>query len=226
LFDCDAYAHSHPNDHRQLKYVLPELLCGQGGLQQEPTTTFWFHGTRVLGQSSLSQGLNPLNLQLDQIWTDLFQLAAQWIREDEWHDFRNTIEHACALESSSMYRHRLAVSADWGPHAVLIRDALIHPNRFSGVDYLRAPEIIEDICRSFEGHFGYDLLAEFQHYSHPCIVKFRNEQSCPNAPGIALSYLWCWTHEQDCTSCNTCFETTNGKIPSNSIAEVETLASL
>ncbi len=183
-----------------------------------------FHGTRTLSDSSLAKGLNPLNLQFDQICEDLYVLARHWIDHSQWQGFKNGVVQGDGLESSQRIRHRLTFKDDWGPHAVLVRDALIQPSRFSAVNYLRAPETIEDICESFEKHFGHDLLARFIRASRPYIVKIKEEPPRHDVVGSALAYLWCWLREEDCTMCNTCLDSTSTIIPPSSIVEIQEIS--
>ena len=220
-FDCDRFSQDYPNDHRNLKEILPDLLSKPGGSPNVPEQINWFHGTRVLLPDSLRKGIYPLNEQIDQIWQDLFGLARRWVTEDEWNSFRIAVEARDGDDGSVNHRHRLGHQADWGPHAVLVRDALVNPERFEGVDYLKAPETIEDICSSFLSHFAHNLLAVFQEASHPCIVKFRDRQPRPDAIGAAAAYIWCIARNESCVLCNTCYEANGRPIPRTEILDVE-----
>ncbi|MBI2811611.1 MAG: hypothetical protein HYX67_12410, partial [Candidatus Melainabacteria bacterium] len=158
-FDCDAYSKLHPHDHRRLKEILPALLSDQGAIMHNPDVVCWFHGTRVLNPDTIrTLGLLSLHQRIEQIWEDLFQLAQTWVNREEWQRFRTLVETTDNNDSSALHRQRIVNTADRGPHAVLIRDALIYPDRFDGVDYLSAPETIEDLCESFKSHYPHDLL--------------------------------------------------------------------
>ena len=87
----------------------------------------------------------------------------------------------------------------------------------------RRPETIHDICASFQVHFGRDL-SEFRRHSRACIVKFRDDRVQQRALGIALSYLWCWHHEGNCTKCDTCYESGGNSIDAYSIEQIEEVA--
>lgn len=186
-----------------------------------PEQIYWFHGTRVIRPDSLRDGIYPLNQQIEQIWQDLFKLAQCWASENQWQAFRQAVETTDAGEGSVRYRNRMSHQADWGPHAVLVRDALVIPDRFCGVDYLNVPETIEDICLSFSRYFPYDLLTAFQGASRPCIVKFRDRQPRSDAVGAAASYIWCMARNESCIRCNTCYEANARPIAATEILDVE-----
>ena len=52
-------------------------------------------------------------------------------------------------------------------------------------DYLRTPEIVEDICITFDELYGTNLMPVFLKATEPCIVSFRDPQSVPYYLGIA-----------------------------------------
>lgn len=223
-FDCDQFSRDRPNDYRNLKEILLDLLSQRGGAFQVPPQIHWFHGTRVLQPGSLRTGIHPLNEQIDRIWQDLFGLARRWVSEDQWSEFRRDVETIDVGEGSVRYRHRLRHQGDWGPHAVLVRDALVMPERFLAVDYLNTPETIEDICLSFARHFPHSLLTLFQEASRPCIVKFHDDQPRPDAIGAATAYIYCIAHKEPCALCNTCYEANGMAIAGTKILEVEILS--
>lgn len=218
-FDCNQFSQEHADDSRKLKEILPELLSQRGATIQVPDQIYWFHGTRVLQPDSLRAGLYPLDRQIDRIWDDLFGLAQRWVSQDQWNAFRGKVE-----TTNSRVSHRLKFKEDQGPHAVLVRDVLIEPNRFESVDYLDCPEIIKDICGSFDEGFGKDLLKLFRDSSHPCIVTFLDDQPRNDAIGAATTYIWCIARNEDCLLCNTCYEANGRVISKTAIIDVEVMA--
>ena len=224
-FNYEAYSIAHPQDYRHLSYILTDLDRSRGASTANPDIVYWFHGTRVLYPNTIwKSGLRSLHEQIDQIWDDLFELAKHWVSQDEWRNFRLTVESCDPLESSQRHRQRLGNTADSGPHAVLIRDAVAVPDRFGGVNYLSAPETVEDLCNSFKTHYRKDLLAKFRTESVPCIVKFYDRCRRDDLLGFALSYLWCSRHSEECIGCNVCFEPDGYGVLAEAIVEVQELS--
>jgi len=223
-FDCNAHSRSHPEDHQNLHELLLERLAEHGATCVDPSGIYWFHGTQALNPETLKEGIRSLDQQIEVIWQELSVLAHGYISEHAWQEFRTAVETGDPYNSSRRFRDRLANDPNRGPRAVLIRDALFYPDRFSGWNYLAAPETIHDICASFQVHFGQDLLSEFRRHSRACIVKFRDDRVQQRALGIALSYLWCWHHEGNCTKCDTCYESGGNSIDAYSIEQIEEVA--
>ena len=220
--DCTAYSNDQPTDHRPLREVLSELVSDRGGQIARPDVVHWLHGTRVISPDTfLTHGLQSLQQRIELIWEDLFRLAEGWLNRREWQKFRMHVETTDASMSSVRYRLRLNNAADGGPHAVLIRDAIVKHERFGGVDYLSAPETIQDLCESFKTHHHRDLLSKFQAESVPCIVKIHDPRPSGNLVGVALSYLWCSFHGEHCGTCNICYEAHGILIPPSSIVEIQ-----
>ena len=223
-FSCDAYSDAHPQDHRHLWDILPELLCDHGASTSNPDIVYWFHGTRVLDLDTIRNlGLKSLHEQIEQIWVDLFRLAQPWVSQETWQAFRLQVETTDPLDSSNRHRQRLSNAANGGPHAVLIRDAIAAPARFKGWDYLSAPETIADLCESFSARYGHNLLDKFRSQSIPCIVKFQDRCRRDDLVGVAISYLWCSLHEETCAPCNACFDGDRDAVPATVIVGIDEL---
>ena len=215
LYDPATFSREYPQDYRTLKEVFHILLENNGAKIISPDYICWFHGTHVLNPETLKDGIRPLNQQIDQIWEDLFSIAKEWVEKEKWTDFRNRVESTDPGDSSQKIRNRLTDKSDWGPHGVLVRDALMNVDRFGGIDYLNMPETIEDICESFSNYFAQDLLSEFKKASVSCVVKFKDNQKRPDAIGAAMNYVWCTVKNESCLKCNTCFDGKNEILDEN-----------
>src|SRR5208282_3381940 len=79
----------------------------------------------------------------------------------------------------------------WGPWGFLVRDAIVQPYSETH-DYLKAPEIVEDLSQMIVGKKNARLLIEkFQERTRPCIVKFRSIAPREDVAQVALYYCYC-----------------------------------
>jgi hypothetical protein len=77
-----------------------------------------------------------------------------------------------------------------GPYGFLVTDAVIRPNIYSSNDYLRAPEIAEEIGTRARRRLDMDLFGLYQRHTAPAVVKFYNAEYTPNCLESALCYLY------------------------------------
>jgi hypothetical protein len=225
VFDLGRHWAETPSDYRKPGEILLEELCKQGARARLPENISWFHGTRVVKPQLLHHGIRPLNAQLDPIWDDLFNIARGYVDRIEWDNFRNAIRTNHDSHHAHLYREKSVNPIHWGPHAVLVRDVFLRPEEFASIDYLRSPEIVEDICICFHEYTGHNLLHAFQQQSRSCIVKFRDTAPRPDALLAALYYLYCIIHKMDLfKDCNTCFDGQSVEIPSDHILGVEIIS--
>ena len=79
-----------------------------------------------------------------------------------------------------------------GPFAFLVRPIIFQSRQAGNHDYLGIPEIVEDICLSYEEMYGHSLRERFLEASRPCIVKFRTgEWTEDRAVQAALMFVHC-----------------------------------
>lgn len=225
-FDLDQFCLEHQSDGRKPAVILLEEVFNVDAHTRIPESISWFHGTRVLNPESFrTNGIRTLSNQLDQIWIDLFSIVVYSINQQEWEAFRRAMETTHPGHSANLYRMKTRDILHWGPHAVLVRDVLVNPERFESVDYLNSPEIVEDICLCFQERHGRDLLPAFQQQSHACIVKFNDNTPRPDSVPIALHYLYCTTQNRDLfPGCNTCFDGNGHLIQPHQIIEIEAIS--
>lgn len=181
----------------------------------------WFHLTRVAG-NTFDKGLLPLNMQIDRIWDFLYELTNSTISFAEWSSFKNNLGNN---QSAKLYHLKINNSMYWGPYAMLIRDAAFRPHELGNHDYLRIPEIIEDICYCFAERFHIDLLESYITNTRPCIVKFfqNNIELTNDCIKAAFYYLYNIYHAKEFPDlCNMCFDG-GGIIPKENILRVEFL---
>jgi hypothetical protein len=156
-----------------------------------------FHGTRTLNpQGFLHQGILPLGAIIDPLWDGLFSIAGGHVTTAEWHAIRTAIEtgrHESGLaeHSAHLYRLKVGKTSLHGPYANLVRDHVIAPIE-GHHDYLKIPEIVEDIAR----FTGTDLQDRFERAAQSCVVKFRHYDVTDHETASAVSYLLSKAHNE------------------------------
>jgi hypothetical protein len=99
---------------------------------------------------------------------------------------------------------------------------IFRPRLMGNHDYLAAPEIIADICMSYEEMHSKPLLERFLESTSPCIVKFQSREPRPDALGAALLYVHRVSRgEELLTQCNTCYAGAGVALSPTSIVRVE-----
>src|SRR4051812_45156993 len=68
------------------------------------------------------------------------------------------------------YKHRLDTHDD-GPHGHLVRDVLLD-RAYRSSQFVRLPEIVEDICLAARNEFHVDLKSRFDAATTSCVVEF------------------------------------------------------
>lgn len=168
----------------------------------------WFHFTRTLVPESFQQqGILPLGEMVEPLWSMIFELIGDRQSPAEKAAFRERVASDRDNHSSRLYRMKTERLQLWGPYGMLVRNEAFRAWEIRNHDYLRTPEIIEDICLCHSDWYGGDLLAEFGAKSKPCIVKFFGENNRPDALRTALMFLWCTVHSEGLAHMgNTCFD--------------------
>lgn len=183
---------------------------------------YWFHLTRVPKSTTfLNNGLLPLGQAIDAIWNFLHLLVETKISKEEWAGFRKnlTLSHHARL-----YRMKIGNPMLWGPYAILVKEVAFNPQEIGNHDYLRTPEIVEDICLCFQEKYGIDLLMLYMANSIPCIVKFMDDIPQNDYVTTALYYLYACYHRHELSLyCNTCLDSRGISVKPERIAKVEWL---
>lgn len=183
-----------------------------------PPAVMWFHATRVPDGTSFEEGLLPMSARLEHIWTFLGRLASDWSTPQEWKVFRKGMRG----QGASQYALKVSSGLADGPFAFLVREMIFQPRLLGNHDYLGVPEIVEDICMSYEEMHGKPLRARFIERTRPCIVKFRASEPRPDTLAAALLYVHRKSRGEDLwTPCNTCFSGEGLAVPPTSILAVE-----
>ena len=75
---------------------------------------------------------------------------------------------------------------------MLIRDTAFRSKEVGNSDYLKLPEIIEDICTGYKEKFGHSITETVIENLNACIVKFKSDKKI-NYGLLAPAILYCWT---------------------------------
>lgn len=208
----------------------PQLMAGpellrlfelEGGRQRESIDrVYWFHLTRVLSSTQFQDGILPLGQVLPSIWTMLFKLFT-----GTHHEARLRAMQAAGV-ADRHFNFKTNNSDQWGPFAMLVRDVAFFSAEVHNHDYLRTPEIVEDICNGYREQFGENIQAAIEHSMVPTIVKF---WSTYQGYGLesAMCYAYCCVHkEQLRSSANTCFDGEGTTVPFEHIVSIQALHSM
>ena len=133
------------------------------------------------------RGLLPLSAVLDGLWAQLRDLAPE-VAADRFAALREGLEDG-RIEALT-YKLRVDTHDD-GPNGVLVRDILMKARLYGSSEFVRIPEIIEDICLAARRVLQVDLESRFERASTPCIVEFA---APPHETDKALTAA-CWYAE-------------------------------
>lgn len=180
--------------------AVPRNLLAELGVDIRDVSfdgAYYFHGTRVLRpRAFLQDGILPLGAMLDQLWADLYSLCDSQVTPARWRTLRQELEGETPSplhdnQGAWLYRMKFATELHHGPYASLVRAHALNP--IEGYhDYLKSPEIIEDIARCL----GLGLQARFEAQARSCIVKFRHGEVNRHTVEVALLYVLAWIHGQ------------------------------
>lgn len=163
-----------------------ERACSAFGAPLLPQQVCWFHCTRVPAGTTFEEGILPLGTIVPSLEERIAALLA---------DSRAAaaVRRAFARQggTSFHFRNKLRNRIHWGPYAILVRESAEHGDRLRQHDYLRIPEIVEDLCEEVLADCGLDLLPTILSHWRPAVVKFvaPADESVDHALTAALRYL-------------------------------------
>jgi hypothetical protein len=187
--------------------------------------TFWFHATRVFpGSGVFKNGILPLQKIMDEIWGNLFLIAKSKIAEREWEKFKQELETNSTNRFAGLYRLKVSKSIYGGPWGFLIKDLISKSQDMGNHDYLRTPEIVEDICACFDEKYGENLQDLVFQSTKPCIVKFIDNELNPANLGTAFYYLYSFFYKLRLNVfCNNCYDGKGMGVKKEDIYKIEFL---
>ncbi len=181
-------------------------------------STCWFHATRTHNPAGFKQGIFPTDQMLNPVWEFLYSLVANQLSKNQWLKFRRQVEvDYYGLGKMTFHAKR---KYEQGPYGFLIRDDAFYRGD-CGHDYMRTPEVVEEISRCFKHQFRFDLQQVFHESTEPCVVKFASPRPRLCELGCALHYLLdvrTGTRRNSFSHC--CYPGTGQAIPSASILDI------
>lgn len=216
-FDIDEYfaKNSPDGDGAQETKRLLEISLGQP--KPEITRTYWFHLTRVPPGTQFEDGIFPLGKALPRVWEAL-------------HDIFEDTRHSQRLKAMELggvpdfqYNLKTKDPFHWGPYAMLVKEIGSFAHEVGNHDYLKTPEIVEDICNGYKSKYDEDIQPQVEAALVPTVVKFFSDDPDKQYGLEAAIYYAYLTHRGLELShlANTCFEGEGLQIPPAQILYVE-----
>lgn len=186
----DRSAHLDPHDDPMKRYD-PTLLGVEFGTYE----VCWYHAARTWDPQAYQQGIKPLSDVLESIRTRI-----EFLIRKSGHSF--SIDDALKDQThpyARLYRMKVGDAAHHGPYGHLIRHRILTQAESGRHDYLKIPEIVEDILMCIKSAFGLDLSDLFSRETVKVVVRFRSTHDASYALKHALGYAFTGS-----LGCNTC----------------------
>lgn len=217
--DLNKMYEDHRVDGRADKELFSLLEQKLGRKVILPREAYWFHLTRVLRTTTFEEGILPLRDALPMVWNTFRSIVPNGIISERLEGMRK------GRVDNFQYNHKLGQPNLGGPFAMLVRESAFRAQEMRNHDYLRIPEIIEDVCRGYERTFGEPILNEVEAKLHRCIVTFRSTLSegmgcdCARAAAYYVySSVW---GEKLSIEANTCYSGDGNGVPPKDIMAVD-----
>lgn len=166
--DLEQLYETEPRIMVEASQYLKDYVSAELGEPVPFSRAFWFHGTRTFAGNTFPDGLLALNHSESlaiKMLVDLAPDEAVRKRLREWHHPGGVPDAQAQLRTSDRMH--------WGPYGHLIRELHFHTSENSMHDYLRLPELVEDVCNAYREYYGSDLTAHYLKVLQPCIVWFQ-----------------------------------------------------
>jgi len=218
-FDWESVSTADGCKHPYEDFLIKKTFRVERSELPAPPVIYWFHATRVAPDTRFEDGIQPLSQALDRVWAFLGCLASAWSTRTQWLEFRNGMRGQFA----DQYARKVSSGFNEGPFAFLVRDVVLLRDRMeANHDFLGIPELVEDICLSYEEMFGHCLRTRFSEATRACIVKFKSTHPRPDALAAALMYVHRKAKGQELErNCNTCYSGDGVAVPPDDIVQVE-----
>lgn len=216
-FDLDKHYEENyllDSPDRELLRAFQQYM---GSLPQSIDRVYWFHLTRTLLEEDFSEGILPLTDSLDKLWDIVFRVFSGTHHLPRLERMKN--------EGFSNYLYNLKARQSFhaGPYAMLVRESAFLSQEIGNHNYLRMPEILEDICNGYRESFNEEIFQILSNALVPKIVKFWSHSIDDDkylAP--ALFYLYAKLYGRSMSIyANKCFDGRNRPILPKQIEFIE-----
>lgn len=187
------------------------------------TKVRYFHGTRANDLDTFRQrGLLPLGAQLENIWRELRDIRSGRLSPDQFTALRAEMERGGGGDGGRQYRLKTPAVMHHGPFGEYVREHFLRPSELDSHDYLRTPELVEDIALAAHDVFGVDLLREYTAGTRACIVAFDMPIS-DDAKAVEAACWYVWAAARGEVTRNACggFDGGGVAVPASAIRAVE-----
>jgi hypothetical protein len=213
----DLYQDIHSAPRVSIGQFLYRYVVGKLGHHLELSSVVWFHCTRTSPDNEFSDGISPLNDSSHKVWQILLDLAPE----------RTVREKLRAMKekgvNDDLYALRTQNSIHWGPYGILVRDVAFVAEDLSQHDYLKIPELIEDICNAYQLDHGVSLHEHYSKVLKPIMVKFKSRYrvdfGCIES-ALGYAYRYIRDHKPDDMSI-TCIDCQGVAVSADQIVAVE-----
>lgn len=212
--DLESIYNNQRPDIPAEEYVY-EYIVNNINEHQTLEGTYFFHFTRVEKETDFNEGILPLGLLEDRLWNMLLSLP--------YDDL--TLANLKSMKTDNsldfQYQFKTGDKNMWGPFGMLIKESIYYADEIGLHNYLDIPEIIEDICNSYEKKFGTSIIDVICKSLVPVTVKFISTQQSGNYIAYALCYAYNIVRELPPSSLSNFGFDGNGEgIPHSSIESV------
>lgn len=205
--DLELYYKKHPRCDDSGDELLFKLFQKRFKSSTDFDGVYWFHLTRTYSGASFNEGIMPLGLIIDDIWGFLHSLIEKDISKQEWQNFKTNLIVKHKGHGAFLYNFKTSDDLHWGPYAMLVHEVAYCSDEVGNHDYLKIPEIIDDICKSFQEVYGRNLEELFLNNTSSFVVKFIDFETKKSHLEAALYYLYKKHFNEELSIySNTCFD--------------------
>lgn len=220
--DLDEMYDQFPQ-HESFEYTIISWFRLKHEISTDFDYTYYFHATRLFKNQSFDKGIIPLRFSIDYIWISLYDLIKNTIPLKEWLIFRQKItSNNYPNLYTNLYSMKITDDFHHGPFGFLIREVIFKPRKLGNWDYLGTPEIVYDICTTFQKYYNVNLINKYLKNSEPYIVKFKSIITSKSLLGISLTYIYCKLKNIEIwRDCSFAFDGKGKAVRPNEIIEIE-----